>query len=486
MKFLYFLVLFFALTASATEQEIEQFERDYIKNSGLDLKASCVMSEYFKNMRPLEYRSASAVGDGNAGFSKMMNQRYFESKCFRVALDKFYKEVDKFDELTRVKRSSALTSQLKPSINSGVDQLNVPGVKAGWMLEAAQKIAGGDPAFALQILSFCGHDDVSQMNTPKSEKKSNTNPNSSSTTNKVRIECPRPSSLIYFPDSLGLGARTPPEAIQVLTANRTVDRNTPAKNYHVTTSAFLGCQLRENCNVSAEESARYQRYASYMYRSVRLKFEANRLKSKYKTEFDYYLKNDESLGGIRNVTKLESLIFEKLKKDNLQFNQDKRKSEQALKEKSKTEAHKLISLYLYDESNGVLSTLAKVTDEMDVTKQNYVFDKDSAKFKDLCRKIAGSQCASAQSTLNNWNADFVWTMSQHSVGANLGNKLCKDSKQQRAGGRPSVCENYEKEPDLTDANMTRRGHQESEKEISSDNNGQTIKSSSSISAPSAK
>ncbi len=395
---------------------------------------ACAAKEYLTIIRPEEYRSDGAMGSSNAGIATMMDIQFKASKCFRVAIGKLYGEVAKVDAATP-QRSRFLTSNQAPRFSSGISDLNSPVAKPGWLLEAAEKVAGGDPQLALMILAYCGHDDISQNDGTQIEPP---------------FQCPEPGSSMFFNGSLlSPGKREQPIAGSIaLEETRGISDNTPSKNYHVITGAFIGCRLAEACGMDPILASNYERKAALAYRMLRLQSEADRKLETYSAEVQKYESELAKKPPVeRPFEVLSTAIFLNLKSKVKTKSLDS--NDQVLKSRAEQLAKRILTLKLF-KMNLVRNTsqfLGKIEFHQEGKTTDFV-SADVPMVKEKCKRLSPDQCDAILAELRSWNADLVWSANQHSMGAKLGAENCKDSKQRRNGGRAAVCAAYDKEPDL--------------------------------------
>lgn len=422
-------------------------------------KTACVSNEYRKILQLDQYRSDDAVGGSNAGFVRLMDQQYQGSKCFRVALQKFYQEIDKADAATPG-RSRFLTSLGVPQFSSSLQDLGNPQYSPGWLFKTAMKIGGNDPLLALQLVAFCGHDDVQQTQGDAGES--------------VLIECPRADSLMFFNGSMvNIGKRQQPIAGEIaLTETRGISPITPSKNYHIIMGSYIGCRLAENCDIDSQAASQYEKKAALGYRMLRLKSEADGLQNKYKNAL---LKQREDISKKRIPSSkkpsdsLKDHMFEEIKQAQTRNGNTATSSgkpprvlsDQEIRQRVNRDFDKLVALDAMGDQ--FFSSALKLIGEVNFSEREngivrtYDFlGANSQKLKDSCQLLVPDQCDSIVKTLKSWNADLVWTANQHSIGAKLGADSCKESKQKRSGGVPSVCAIYNNEPDLTRETMVLR------------------------------
>ncbi|MFN8847716.1 MAG: hypothetical protein ACK5W9_12770 [Bdellovibrionales bacterium] len=410
-------------------------------------KTACAAAEYGDILRPHLYATDSAIGSSNAGFINLMENQYKDSKCFRVALKKFYAEVDQIDAETP-QRSQFLTPKgLAPRFMSSVSDLKSEKAKPGFLLEKAKRVAGGDPRLALQLIAFCGHDDVNQTGED----------------DRVHATCPEKDSAMYFSGALYDSGKTqsPIAGRQALGKSRGIGDQTPAKNYHVMMGAFIGCRLAETCGMTAVEISQIEKKFSLAYRMSRMKLSAIAAKEQYKTIIDQYI-SEVSSGRIKQGQ------FQHLKEQILRQLESERKpgkEKSDLPGRAEKEAMKILTLLVVDHStfDQSLKLLGEVnlknnhsTEEKKFEAFDFLGSKETKNI-DFCKQISPDKCDDVLKEVQSWNADLIWTANQHSQGAKLGAEECKKSKELRAGGRASVCAGYEKEPDVTAADRVIRG-----------------------------
>lgn len=426
-------------------------------------KMSCASNEYLSILRLDAYTSDSAVGGSNAGFVKMMKEKYSNSKCFRVALDKFYQDVDSADGQT-LQRRQLLTSQQVPAFNTSVESMNNPAYQPGWLFDLAMRRSSNDPQMALALIAYCGHDDVRQ--TDESEV-------------GTTVECPGKDSLMFFAGSLfSQGKDQRPIAGQMaLESSRGVDQLTPTKYYHLMMGAYVGCRLVEKCGLSELEASQFERKAALIYRAFRLISEKRKLSSQHGEAFTRYL-NDLSKGripeGKRPFDVLVDHLADAMKKrrPNPESNESKGTTfESKIRERAVKDAERLLTLNLVQEGllKNSLSLLGEV--QLKEIKMDVEFGKRSAPYdfvsagsagvKNSCGKISPDRCEVLLKNLKSINADLVWTANQHSMGAKFGAEKCKDAKVKRAGMPPPICKAYEAEPDITPSTVSHRKNSES-------------------------
>lgn len=422
-------------------------------------KTACVANEYRDILRLGEYRTDD-TGASNSGFISAMEETYKGSHCFRVALDKFYQEVDKIDAATS-SRSKFLTRLGAPRFTSSVDDLKNEQYKAGALYEAAKKVAGNDPMLAMQLIAFCGHDDIHQTSDPD--------------TSKVYISCPQKDSFMYFNGSLvSIGkSQLPMAGKKALEESRGISNETPAKNYHVLTGSYIGCRFAEKCQLSEIESSQYERKASIAYRLLRMRSARQDLERKYSEAISKY-KADLKSGQIKSdpFQALTNNIYEILKKKSERDKKSSKdmgdfvkagkstQSDAQLKAKASQEGKKVLAHLMIDDSliGSSMKLLGQITfNEIGNENATYNFlAYRSAEMTRKCQELSPDKCEEILKELDSWNADLIWTANQHSIGAKFGASQCQNSRQQRAGAKPPVCAAYEKEPDLTAQNMVKR------------------------------
>lgn len=486
------LVLLCSLTFASNLSKVDRSSPPFAneKSNGGEMpsisasKAACAAKVYFDNIRPHAYGSALDVGGSNVGFKQKMAEDYQNNKCLRVALEKFYQQIDKADEATEQARRRHLTDAKlpKPLMSASVSALGVPEYKDGWLFEAAMKSAGRDPHLAMQLIAFCGHDDVTQIGSPRpplenesfvngrtGEESTLKQKKSQKKANKPTVDCPPASSLFYFPRSLDSGVDTQVTAREALQGQRDLTRS-PAKAYHTLFASFLGCNLAEKCNATPKEAAKLGRRFGSFYRGVRMDSMLSGLVNsglKEIAEYENFMKSKSTPESEKKFSKLVQLFARS------------RSSSDMAERSSYSVAIRTMAAYLIKQENSVLfssiskssvkkelssaemEALFKLSDEeiakKGIESARLLVDWDSESFKQRCRKLARESCDEVIKMIKDWNADSVWTMNQHSVGATFGAEQCQSSAFRRAGGKPQICASYESQPDITRENMSHRG-----------------------------
>ena len=309
---------------------------------------------YIDIINSKDYHTEHDIGLKNSGLAAHNQHIVKSNPCFSDLAQEFYNDITTQDQLSPNKDNLILDGRPSLALESGKGQFTH--LEPGWLLKKAMKATGNNANLALQLLSLCGHDDVSQGDliykslspnknrsfyqyidyvdtqlkeahyfgnrdkdsiTKLRECKNKLQNKSIETLSNTReqISCPEQNSTFYLAKSLGNSIDLSDkykEKIATLQAPERGKKAIPSKNYHIMGAAFMACQLVSK-GVSPKIATAVQKAAAWSYRTIRISSMMNKdIKSmdKYKNHYKQYLskKNPRQRRGVFPIPKKKPVM----------------------------------------------------------------------------------------------------------------------------------------------------------------------------------
>jgi hypothetical protein len=483
-------------------------------------KYKCAMKIYEQSLGLEEYQSVYHMGKTNAGIATYFSEQLSQNACLAVAATQFAETLKKKDK-------DNLSDFIFTNILETAGKDRYANYPPGWVWKEALKFTNGDKNSALFLIGLCGNEelpsyeyeiagsnkvilakkDLSKLNEdlkamkknmanlPADElklkmqfqgsidrvqsdiqrtQKSIQNPQE---IQKRQLECPDNNSGFTVPKSLGETVDIPQslkaKVIKIQRPGSTNLDTLKAKYYHVTGSAFMGCQLAK-CGISPDLAADAEKFFAHGYRTIRLcdlvKRDLKNLKNlsqkigidendeNFQERAEAFLKAEAKqmiAEGLENHKILSGLIaqgitgqkaLEKLKKTKCDTLSDEKEPVLAYlcsatwsqrhgdtSESSDRDLEQKIGYLLREYDSSILFRKWYIGGGsflgMDVPCTGIRADgPPQLSGPNISCNIKGwsvQRCATAVGKLATWDIDFEWTKKQHEVGARFGAGQCQ-------------------------------------------------------------
>lgn len=418
-------------------------------------------------------RSSSAdsedVWKSNSSVKAYNQLRLSRSPCLAVLTDRYYRDINKAraDGEEWGSRPDRVNAG-RPALNAKLGQGSFADKKPGFALESAMKLAQGNRAVAMALVGHCGHDDIenSLPTVIDFSKSPESGPVVSAYLRGIRerrgkgqspalkgvidvigqqgntglkIDCPRSSSSFYAPGALGADVDISADLKKKISSLQAPTKGPgalPAKAYHTSFAAVMGCRLGA-CGMSEDGAAKLLSKIASMYRgnrqsattskydSVRLLIEAQfgvnwndtRGLEKESAAIAAWLESDE---GRRQIIAVGGSEF--LAENRAKMNWDMWK--------------KNIDASILTRSgpSGEVWNAPPLSAGRDPYFQDGTGIRPQQSF---CPGWSEERCTSARERRDTWRTDFDWTEGQQLVGGRFGAKFCQ--------GQPAKDEEIEKQ-----------------------------------------
>jgi hypothetical protein len=413
--------------------------------------------------------ASEAVWMQNSGVVAYYQNQLRDSPCLATLIGEFYRSQE-------LKQSHAYSSEndLLPNSEGRASLASFAGtgsfqsIQPGHYYELANQVAEGDPVLAMEILGYCGHDDANQnlndstsfSNHESSEtirgfirrRASIPNENSANdlSTNvdrivngsfyqliqdggsvRTQIECPARGSNFYAPGAIHPDIALDQETIDTIARVQAPTQGAnvlPAKAYHGTFAAVMGCKLA-SCGLSPEMSGKIMSGFALTYRRVRMRETTDSyillallIQEKFGVEFYKSNDNEQVMSEEFGKKVMEWLHDSSNRKEisdaiggqeifvanqaRLSWNRMRRNMDAA-------------NLYQWSGYGHVRSYLRG---DWEKSKQEYIDNPN------LCT-MGEERCDEAMNTLETWMTDFKWSQEQQMRGASFGAKECAENNQ---------------------------------------------------------
>ncbi len=159
------------------------------------------------------------------------NTKILKHACLDNLAAEFYADLQ--NDMSVLRRPK--NQNLVPNSLDGISQGDFP---PGWLWKKALKFSNGKKLLAMQLIGFCGHDDVNQVEIGSFKPARNSKRSSS------RVDCPRAGDPVFTPGSLGAETILPlvlKQKIARIQAPKKGMSALPAKYYHTIGAAYTSC-----------------------------------------------------------------------------------------------------------------------------------------------------------------------------------------------------------------------------------------------------
>lgn len=298
--------------------EYAQFITDlsnYVPSQSLQ----CVRDELVR-IRLTQVKQGEETGTwlANGGVVSDYQLKMANNPCFAVLVSTFYDEIRR-DFNISTDQDDTLPNG-RPSLNARAGQGSFSDVEPGELWKRALKKANNDPNLALELIGYCGHDDVFQnaedniISTQNraqalmsvdylrsaSEQNYISDMTAASSTGEVmnflntsngvlfqslrqevqkgqnlytRVACPARNSKFYVPGALDKDAVLPTDFVNEVARLQAPTQGAqalPGKAYHTNFAAVLSCRLKSRCGLPHELVRQISSGLVSTYRNVRL------------------------------------------------------------------------------------------------------------------------------------------------------------------------------------------------------------------------
>lgn len=479
-------------------------------------KQKCAIEVYERVLGLEAYQSVYHMGKTNAGLNSYFNNQLNKSSCMAVVASEFVDSIHDMD----LKMPIGNTTNMEEVAGKGRYSSFPP----GWAWSHALKTTRGNKDAAMFLIGMCAHEenptydyeisgknkvllahkDLAKLKAEldRVKKLSLTIPegnslerervksyiqrimsdieaseygiqNMNAIQNRMLV-CPENTSGFTAPKSLGndvdISDDLKTKIIKIQRPKGEMIDTLKAKYYHITGSAYIGCQLAK-CGFNPDDVAKLERIAAAGYRSVRL---CGLVKSNLKNLKNLSKKvgvdeNNEKFPDLAKTylkKEINSLISEQkeVKKESAKLMSQGFVGEEVRRRLQKTRCDGLIMeqdpLLAYLCSTAYFQSNRESVDDNDIDQQvDYLLREYDSSV--LYRKwyLGGSvlgvevpctsvridgpseltspnpdcaikgwsaqRCATAVAKLATWDVDYEWTMAQHEVGARFGASQCQ-------------------------------------------------------------
>jgi hypothetical protein len=343
-----------------------------------------VVKTYLETLRPEEYTDDHHVSEANMGLREHFKESLDKDPCFLKLAEHFYAD-------SEIKALDPKRGTNRPYIDDKLTEQ-----KPGWIWKKALDVSGQNPNLAMKLIALCGHDDVGQE-----------------AAYKPKSNCPFRTSHFYFPEGLGDGVDTPEPIKKILRSAYSPNDKIWSKQYHIYGSAYLGCRMIEN-GVKPSSLPNYTEKFAYAYRRITGCQQASKIITESQFDAERYER---------------------------QMKEFKRGGEIGQEPIFDSKGH-YYAAKLYTTLTKCPGTEASAIEEIvaaATAKLNSGFTIMPSYLEDQCPVVVGSHCKDAMKVIDQWEADFKFTMAQHRVGAEFAAKHCKTQKELEKLPPPPIC-----------------------------------------------
>lgn len=402
---------------------------------------------------------------------KAYNQlRLSRSPCLAVLTEKYYRDINKIKP-----QDYSAPDRLKegrPALNARLGQGSFKEQKPGFALESAMKFARGNRAVALAMIGHCGHDEIENsvptvvdfskspesasvvsayLRAQLSKRSEKEQQSKGSVLNQLietvskkgnaglKINCPHKASSFYAPGALGAEVDIGDDLkkkIATLQAPKKGPGVLPAKGYHTSFAAVMGCRLGA-CGMTEDGAAKLLSKIANMYRGRRqsatvARYENVRLMIEERFGINWqdtrglqkegpaiaaWLESDE---GRSQIVKAGGEEFFAQNRARMNWDTWRKNIDAAILTRSGPA--------------GEVWNAPPISEGRDPYFQDGTGIRPQQSF---CPGWPEERCATARERRDTWRTDFDWTEGQQTVGGKFGAKFCQ--------GQPTRDEEIEKQ-----------------------------------------
>jgi hypothetical protein len=402
-----------------------------------------------EDLRETWYRNSGVI----AHYQNMLAA----SPCFSVLMGDYYRRIK--DSESKPSRSSEDTVNRRPALNARAGMGSYANTPPGTYHELALEITGGDPALAMELIGYCGHDDQNQNDYTiisfENESSKNTilsymqrgaaaqadlvgneiaesmfemtyldeiNEVRQGTTSRLEIKCPKHDSAFYAPGAIHSELALPANTVEEIAAVQAPSMGAgvlPAKNYHLTFSATIGCRLAQ-CGVSQERAQSLMAFVAKKYRARRLKQTQRkymRWKGLIESEFDIRWGD--------NIVMSEE--FGERVSNWMRENQEEIKEVVGQEFFTTNRARITWEMLRKSIDTSIVFQPSMIDRYLDGETENFM-GRRNAFMRNCGRALSRPRCEAGLEHAKTWLMDFKWSQQQQRIGAGFGHGQCENTE----------------------------------------------------------
>lgn len=423
------------------------------------------LKRYYEILNPEAYSSDTDVAMSNTGLALYFQHHFAQNKCFAEKALRFYNELRRTTK-SHQKEANDTTRHDRPSLGDKAGE-NRPDLKPGWLYEKALQYTKGNANAALTLIGMCGHDDkrqglfinneVAQKLYAQGFKESDFYSTEEDPTPSI---CPLKTADFYIAGSLSKNADISDSLKKRILAIQYPGKKAEqiaAKNYHVLGAAFMTCQMIE-AGMNSFLAVKVEGLAANLYRGIRLcqdietpanlyrrlQWNADVQRYRYRgQDFSQAVLNaalekgrskaclHSGSAGVGTQKPKEDAVCDLLKTVGAPFDLSIPRLEKRAEGLVQGYMEHMIASGLYA-SWHVSGEIAGIS--LPCSREQLfgpgAFMKWLVAQGQLPVNICGGglsveSCRKALGTLASWEADFDWTVAQHTAGAKFAASVCK-------------------------------------------------------------
>lgn len=432
-------------------------------------KLNCVKDVIGKTLLAKSSTSGNdAIWKSNAGVKAYNQLRLSRSPCLAVLTERYYKDLKALG--ASAGRSSDRVNEGRPALNAKLGQGTFSEQQPGFALKSAMELAQGNRALAMAMIGHCGHDDIENtlptvvdfakagpsksalmgylqgLSAGRTEKAranphSNLNQLIAAVENNGRasltIDCPYKSSSFYAPGALGADVDMSEEQKRRIASVQAPTKGAgalPAKAYHTSFAAVMGCRLGA-CGLSPESSAKLLSTIANRYRTARQvattdKYEA--VRAMIEDRFDLNWSDTQTLKR-REAAIRGWLESEEARKAIIAAGGEEFFAQNRARLSWETWRRNIDATVL---TRGGPAGQVWNAPPLSAGRDPFYSGAGASRPQtSYCPGWPEERCTEARGHRDTWAMDFEWTEAQQTVGGNFGAKFC--------AGQPSTDEGVE-------------------------------------------
>jgi hypothetical protein len=449
-------------------------------NENLPGTTTCALNSIMEMLRSrvvhkeTEVSSQVPIWMQNSGVVAYYQNQLRESPCLAILMGEFYSPSNIISPNGDGSGDDLIPNgSRRASLAAFAGRGSFSATSPGHYYEQAKQIAEGDPVLAMEILGYCGHDDVGQNRNDTTSFSNDESalavsnylrrrasiPNDKTTTDlahtmdrlvngslfqaiqaggvaQTDIRCPSGASSFYAPGAIHPYIALSDETVRTIASVQAPSRGAqvlPAKAYHGTFAAVMGCKLA-SCGLGPEMAGKVMSGFGLTYRRIRMKQTTEsymRLAQLVQSELNVEIFNESDN---------ETLFSDEFARRFAEWFEHRRPvitkeigGEELYVANTRLSWNRMLgnmdaaNLYLWSGYGHVRSYL---NGSWDSTINDYISNPA------ICT-MGAERCRKAMDTLETWMVDFKWTKEQQMRGAEFGARKCSGhnnsiSNEQRA------------------------------------------------------